>query len=640
MIQAVIHFEMLLAGRRRRVFFLRWIYAAFLLVQVAPIFFMSPRQWTQLLLGFSTYGFFETFLVQHYVLLTLLTPALVGGTITEEKTRGTLQYLLTADIRPGELILGKMLAHLYQLAVLSLVGLPLLSFFAGLATDLTFPLVVFATSMLVLFGVAALSMLVSVLCRTTRDALLTLYLMLGGTYLLAPFLALTPLGPALSRFNPLEVLSLDDHELRWQNMGPFVLSWLVFAVACVALACWQLRRAYRRQLQVRDRKHRWFGRAETRRVRGNPILWREQKVEGIAPLEFLRAWPRWIGMAAVMVASLATLGYMLVRALPGGVNAGALVLSGEWPALFAAMSGIAGDVYFWHGLAVLLIMTLMVAIRASGAITGEKENATWLAVVMTPLTTQKIVTGKHWGIIWACLPYVAAHAAVVVPVSFLLGVEAFTWACLWALGTLAAICLGSAVGLWCSARASSSWRSLIVTLSIFYLGWLLFVVPVTVVLLVFKGIIDLVLRIIGLFADTSGALTALDSADIVGWSLCFGLAIAFYVLTQRLLSSAVDRVGRNDRTMEFDFDFYFMYRDYYLKKEKEGWDAPNLEAAYGEDQKPLDKNGPIPFEDPFRPAAQNRDGLEPARGSDAETPGHTVLRTVMKKTTSSVVRVD
>ena len=128
MIWALFKWEMLLAGRRQRGFFLRWIYAAFLLVQIAPIFYLSRFAWKRLILDLNVYSFFENFLTQHYVILALLTPAIVGGTIAEEKRRGTLQLLLTARTRTTELILGKILANVYQMMLLSLVGLPIFAF--------------------------------------------------------------------------------------------------------------------------------------------------------------------------------------------------------------------------------------------------------------------------------------------------------------------------------------------------------------------------------------------------------------------------------------------------------------------------------------------------------------------------------
>src|SRR6202022_1816129 len=121
---------------------------------------------------------------------------------------------------------------------------------------------------------------------------------------------------------------------------------------------------------------------------------------------------------------------------------------------------------------------------------------------------------------------------------------------LWIGVMLLSVILGGAVGLWCSARAASSWRSLLTALAVFYLGWLLFFLPVSFILVIFRSVIELVLRFIGIFADTSIPLGVISSIDIRSWALCFGLAAAFWFVTQRLLAAAVSRIGRRpDRTM-------------------------------------------------------------------------------------------
>src|SRR5262249_876027 len=142
------------------------------------------------------------------------------------------------------------------------------------------------------------------------------------------------------------------------------------------------------------------------RVRGNPVLWREQKVEGIAPLYSLRRWPRPVGMAVVGAGSAASLQGFLA-AFP------------------------AEDAFFWHGLAALVFLTFVVAIRFSGSITGEKEKGTWEALLLTPLTTAKIVEGKHWGIFWACVPYIVSHAAAALTLGAIWGPGPLAWAVLW-----------------------------------------------------------------------------------------------------------------------------------------------------------------------------------------------------------------
>src|SRR5262249_23205238 len=149
---SVLYHEMLLGSRRSQLYWLRWVYAAWLVLQLAFLAFVhwtTSYMWQALpghsrdsdatiLADFAT-DYVQIFLVQHFVLLVLGTPALVAGALTDEKARGTLQYLLTANLRPGEIILGKFLGRGFQVLVLALPGLPLFGFFAvyaGLNPDL------------------------------------------------------------------------------------------------------------------------------------------------------------------------------------------------------------------------------------------------------------------------------------------------------------------------------------------------------------------------------------------------------------------------------------------------------------------------------------------------------------------------
>ena len=134
---------------------------------------------------------------------------------------------------------------------------------------------------------------------------------------------------------------------------------------------------------------------------------------------------------------------------------------------------LAGDAFFWQGLAALLVLTLMAAIRASGSITEEKEKGTWLALMVTPLSTEEIIAGKMRGIFSDCIPYVAAHAYVTLLLAMFLGYWAMIWAFLWVAVMVLAVGLCGALGLWCSARATSSWRSLLTTLPLCYFGGIL-----------------------------------------------------------------------------------------------------------------------------------------------------------------------
>ncbi len=342
-------------------------------------------------------------------------------------------------------------------------------------------------------------------------------------------------------------------------------------------------------------------------MRGNPVLWREQKVEGIAPLVFLRRWPRWLGMAAVMIASAASLIYLLLEHLPPapapgpGLPAPVLDLwtvmeTGRVASLLGDMMPIAGTAFYFHGFGAILVLSTIVAIRSSGSIVGEKERGTWQALLLTPLTTQKIVTGKQWGIFWASMPYLAAHTAVALPLAIILGVEATAWAVLWIGAMLLAVILGGAIGLYWSARAGNSWKSLLATLASFYVFWFLAIVPAAIVLVIAKSLILIFLKLEGLVKDNTGALIFMASIDVKAWAACLGLPLAFWYLNSRLIAAAVRRVGRNDRSLATGFDYYYIYNDYLRGKLKE---PPTPRVFENQQTDAVDvgeaKEAPIPF---------------------------------------------
>jgi ABC-type transport system involved in multi-copper enzyme maturation permease subunit len=65
------------------------------------------------------------FFLGQYVLLSLMTPSFAAGTITGEKERKTYEMLLASPMRPGAIVLGKLLAAMAHLAVLVFCSLPI-----------------------------------------------------------------------------------------------------------------------------------------------------------------------------------------------------------------------------------------------------------------------------------------------------------------------------------------------------------------------------------------------------------------------------------------------------------------------------------------------------------------------------------
>ena len=65
------------------------------------------------------------FFLGQYILMSLMAPSFAGGAITGEKERRTYEMLLASPIRPGAIVLGKLLASLCHLAVLVFASLPI-----------------------------------------------------------------------------------------------------------------------------------------------------------------------------------------------------------------------------------------------------------------------------------------------------------------------------------------------------------------------------------------------------------------------------------------------------------------------------------------------------------------------------------
>lgn len=122
-------------------------------------------------------------------LVTLLVPALVGGSVASERERQTLDLLLCTPVGPARIVVGKLLAALAFVGLLLAAAAPVFGvvFLLGGVTlgQVLVVLLVEAVSILALGGLA---MLASVMLRRSATAIVTAYL---GAFLLF-------LGPLLA----------------------------------------------------------------------------------------------------------------------------------------------------------------------------------------------------------------------------------------------------------------------------------------------------------------------------------------------------------------------------------------------------------------------------------------------------------
>jgi len=555
MIGPILYHEMQVSSRRGRFAVFRWIYAGWLLLQLLLMAFsywmshlflrVKPAEaWAE----FGT-AYFELFVKQHFILLLLATPVLAASAVTDEKISGTLQYLLTASASPAEIIVGKLLARMVRVLLLMLPGLPLVSLigvYGGMEADVL--LVLLLSTVAVAAGVAAASLLASVWCRQTRDAVAAIGALLAVLGMASAFLP--GISQGLSLFSPLPALELDREVGRGPAFLKTCLAWLILGTACVGVAAWRLRPAYCRQLEARRKRARWWtGRRAP--VDDQPVRWREREVDGIAPLAVLRSFPRRLGLVLVGLATFFFSGRILLDALPLDVTAETLwnmLLQGDGAGLVRVVFTLtpSGDRFFTQGFAVMLIATLVVGVRCAGTVSHEREQQTWDALLVTALETRALVRGKLHGVLGAFLPYLIVHTLIVLPLALVGGLHAFGWTVMWLAVIAVAGAFAGAVGIWCSARSRSSWGSLLATLGICYVGG-------SIVTLAASCLVSFVavffLMFLTLFRN-GAFLGGRFFENLLAVSICLFLAGIACLLAWRLLIAAEKHVDYRERVWQ------------------------------------------------------------------------------------------
>ena len=281
------------------------------------------------------------------------------------------------------------------------------------------------------------------------------------------------------------------------RLGHAAMAWGSLGTVTTTIAIWRLRPAYLRQMEARPRR-RWAAQfvARPRPVR-DIIAWKEYHVGRRVPL--------WLGVPLTVAAAAALTAYTFDNRF--GSPSLARV------SLYSSFSGWA-----------MFVATLIVGVRCSGSITGERERHTWDGLMTSPLSAREIVRGKLRGVLRATWPYLLAYwfgaglmgtllmidspdltILSIAPAIAFCGVliwwattadrsrstsYAVGWFVLcgvlltagvggWEGAVIAGVALLAswlamhflgAVGLACSARSVSSWRSLLATVVIGYVG--------------------------------------------------------------------------------------------------------------------------------------------------------------------------
>jgi ABC-type transport system involved in multi-copper enzyme maturation permease subunit len=492
----VFNAELLTTARRPRYYVIRFIYGLIILCQIYLSYQSNSIQFGgsgQLRIrDMANFGqnIFISFAVLQAVVVLLLTPALVGGAIADEKQRKTLHYLLTSQLSGAEIVLGKLAARLLQVGVLVMLGLPVVSLiglFGGIDFQLLF--LSYGATLTTIYFLATASILVSVFSRRPREAISLLYILELG-WLIAPTLLMSLLRygvepwPTIGQWvNPvLEYVAITSPiylttPSGYSGAGGLVASALwamgmqvIYGTAFVILAAVRLRPSYRnegatsgwsRKLSKVNGKRRWFPRPA---CGDDAMLWKEMYVSRTSGLAKA-------ALVILGVSMVGVIGYFAYGFVDEAIHE--MYRDG-----YSAYGSARRDFnVFLRSVSTFIYVLWMLGI-ASGAASGlssEREEDLWTSLLSTPLSGREILRAKMIGPSWglrliACLLFLLWCTGTLVGSIHPFGLLAclvefivFTWF-LTALGTTF------------SLRAKNSTRSLAstVALLIFLNGGYLF----------------------------------------------------------------------------------------------------------------------------------------------------------------------
>jgi hypothetical protein len=504
MLGPVFRFELITTARRKRYYVARLVYGLLLLYSLGNQY--AGGQWLQPVtidvrpdsieeLSRFARAMFAALAWAQGVALLCLVPALLAGVIADEAQRKTLHYLLASRMSSTEIVLGKLAARLLHVGVIVLMGVPMVCLLALLGgLDPWEVSYVYAGTFTLVFFLAGLSLLVSVLAPRPREAILMAYVAVF-TWLFLPRVVdeMVPLGPPLQwvepvndcvlLMNPIHVWDrLTSHHFYYDVMvsGTVVRLWTAGANALLAQLLWMagLQAAFGvvflvlaivglRPLRGSEggrrpqRQHGPFiatiaSALRTRAKRppcfdAHPMLWKERFAAG-GGFSWLRSRPVALFLGVLLGCYLFDAASPAFRALLGWR------WSAGWPdpqlALNAALRQSSTFLF--------ILLLLSVASAAAVSLSSEREQDTWMSLAGTLLTGREIVVAKIRGAVWSSWRLVLG-ILIMWTVGLLAG-GLFPLGVLAAVAELLVFCwFTAALGVWISARARNSTRALFAT---------------------------------------------------------------------------------------------------------------------------------------------------------------------------------
>ena len=419
------------------------------------------------------------------VAICLLVPGLVAGSIAEEDRRGTMRDLLGTPLSGGSIVLGKLAVRLVQVGAAMAIGLPVVVPLAWLgALDLAVVARAYAMLIALAAFIGSLAMLVAVVVRRPRPAILWAYLVVVGWLLLPawsaalagrpgwPFPWLLAVVEAIRQSHPLEAARnlwlvaffglRDPTNLGWAWAGlsralPRAVG-LQLAGSAIFLLLASLLLRPRRLGAWGHRGRETIARSRPAVDEDDPMLWKETQAHA--------RFSRRVARAAVI---------LLVAFVAWPLLGPAADAFREWRA--SRWDGLAADWRRYHlnealrnlGAGLYLLGLVAATAMAATSVTGERERGTWTSLAMTLVDGRQVVRAKVAGALWAV-------RGLLVPFAVIWGIGLATGSVhpigvlASAAGLVALLGYGAALGVLSSMTSPNSGRAIVVAFAALLAG--------------------------------------------------------------------------------------------------------------------------------------------------------------------------
>lgn len=399
---------------RGRTFILRTVYAVALYGVALGAFVNQSGGWDNLSFNIlGTGGRLFTTVVQYQLAaIYLLLPMITAGTITSEKERDTLGILLITKLSPWTIVLEKFLSRVVPMLLYILMSLPLLAVAYSLG-GVENGQVLQAGLVLVLcvLQVGSYAILCSVWFRTTPQAVVSCYVMLGMSWIAGSSLVRLAFDDPLSNGSN-NVWVVDDH--IWYSLlmpmlcpaayvnGIYTGYWsdlfqfagnaglpVIVNLLIARLALWPRAFLTARSwgLVLLRSLDRFFHVINQNSVTRGVVIFRDHvPLPTARPLAWRELNKRSLGTTRYLIR------FMLLTEAP-------LIAALLWPlatgAVFEDRNYAAGE---WALRAVWLLAVFMLLVQSTALITGERARQTLDVLMSTPMMTRDIVMQKMAGV--------------------------------------------------------------------------------------------------------------------------------------------------------------------------------------------------------------------------------------------------